>query len=498
MDEHTSLAGSKAEPSATAVTPASVSGTHTTFSQLPHGQTMQEPEASTANIFLAAQRGDVNTIRELIESGNAKATDRDEQNITPLHWAAINAQVAACRYLLEQGAEVDALGGDLVATPMQWAARNGYLYVIQLLIAHNADPTITDAQGYNTLHLVTHSSSVMPLLYLLHQPINVDSRDSQGHTSLMWAAYQGDALSVDLLLKNGANANTVDDAGLTPLHWAVVRGNRVCIRRLIESGADINAKDGEGRTARDMAIELKSLGAWKRALEEGGMNEDGSKKRKPLSDVRGASSYSWTIPDDRPSSEKYQDCHFHAPHDLIFPHVYDPNDSPMVHRNNPVDGRILRNASYKSNYTDSVAQSPYFAGIIFASMMWVGYSWLTRLVNQTQSHAFTHLVFAINMGLCAYNFFRAISLDPGVCPKPSSDAELKSVSRRRASVGGPSEWPDVLHTMHGEGNRGLYCNAPDDDFARLASRSDQNTAVPVTVVWPATITTALGFGIASE
>lgn len=79
---------------------------------------------------------------------------------------------------------------------MQWAARGGYLYVIQLLIAHGADPTIADSQGYNSLHLVTHSSSIMPLLYLLHQPVNVDSREAQGHTALMWAAYQGDALSV--------------------------------------------------------------------------------------------------------------------------------------------------------------------------------------------------------------------------------------------------------------------------------------------------------------
>lgn len=30
--------------------------------------------------------------------------------------------------------------------------------------------------------------------------------------------------------------------------------------------------------------------------------------------------------------------------------------------------------------------------------------------------------------LSAYNFFRAITLDPGTCPKPGNDAELKEVS----------------------------------------------------------------------
>ena len=125
----------------------------------------------------------------------------------------------------------------------------------------------------------------MPLLYLLHQPVSVDERDSAGHTALMWAAYQGDALSVDLLLKHGARVDIRDDAGLTPLHWAVVRGNKICIRRIIESKAEIGAKDNEGRTARDMAVELKSIGAYKRALEEGALNEDGSPKKRPMTEV---------------------------------------------------------------------------------------------------------------------------------------------------------------------------------------------------------------------
>ncbi|KAK7684441.1 hypothetical protein QCA50_012388 [Cerrena zonata] len=449
MEEPPAIVKGKSEPSSAVNTEVSSAATLTFAQAL---QTIEQPDV---NIFVASQRGDVPTIRMLIESGKAHATDRDEQNITPLHWAAINAQVAACRYLLEQGAEVDALGGDLVATPMQWAARNGYLYVIQLLIAHNADPNITDAQGYNTLHLVTHSSSVMPLLYLLHQPINVDSRDSQGHTSLMWAAYQGDALSVDLLLKHSAGVNTKDDAGLTPLHWAVVRGNRVCIRRLIEAGADVSAKDGEGRTARDMAVELKSLGAWKRALEEGGYIEDGTRKKKPLSE------------------RNTKIAIFVAPTVFLWLMFMTVTILPWY------TGIILSMALFfalhhivtrvlldNRNYTDSVTQSPYFAGIIAASMVWVGYSWGSRLVHQTQSHAFSHLIFALSFGLCAYNFFRAISLDPGTCPKPASDAELKSIIEYLASEGRLNGQTFCIQCMARKPLRSKHCRVCDKCVAR--------------------------------
>ncbi|KAI3614840.1 palmitoyltransferase akr1 [Moniliophthora roreri] len=446
MDDPTGIVSKKSEPSASAVNQESAMAA---FSQ---EQTVHHPEN---NIFVAAQRGDVALIRSLIESGQAKATDRDEQNITPLHWAAINAQVAACRYLLEQGAEVDALGGDLVATPMQWAARNGYLYVIHLLISHNADPTITDSQGYNTLHLVTHSSSVMPLLYLLHQPINVDSRDSQGHTSLMWAAYQGDALSVELLLKHGASPLARDDAGLTPLHWAVVRANRAIIRKLVEKGADLTAKDGEGRTPRDMAVELKSLGAWKRALEEGGMNEYGVKKQKPLND-RNTKIAIFVLPT----------IFFY----LIFQTLtilpwYTGILLAMAEffGMHHIVTRVLLNSS---TYTESVNQTPYFAGIIFSSVVWVLFCWFTRLLQATESHAFTNLSFAVVAGLCVYNFIRAVMLDPGTCPKPASDGELKSIIEELASEGRLNGQTFCIQCMARKPLRSKHCRVCDKCVAR--------------------------------
>ncbi|GLB44417.1 putative DHHC palmitoyltransferase family protein [Lyophyllum shimeji] len=450
MEDPSALVQAKSEPSTSLVTTESAMATNLTFSQ------GQDPQSSPeVNIFVAAQRGDVELIRQLIESGRAKATDRDDQNITALHWASINAHLPACRYLLEQGADVDALGGDLVATPMQWAARNGYLYVIQLLIAHGADPTIADSQGYNSLHLVTHSSNIMPLLYLLHQPINVDSRDAQGHTSLMWAAYQGDGLSVELLLKHGADPNAKDDAGLSPLHWAVVRGNRMIIRKLIENGADLTAKDGEDRTARDMAVELKSLGAWKRALEEGGMNEYGVKRGKPLSD-RNTKIAIFMLPT----------IFFY----LIFMTLTIlPWYTGLLLALAEFFGmhhivtRVLLN---NSTYTESVNSTPYFAGIIFGSMVWVLYCWFTRLVQQTQSHAFTHLIFALTVGLCVYNFFRAVTLDPGTCPRPASDAELKSIIEDLASEGRLNGQTFCIQCMARKPLRSKHCRVCDKCVAR--------------------------------
>ena len=167
----------------------------------------------------------------------------------------------------------------------------------------------------------------MPLLYLLHQPISVDECDSVGHTALMWAAYQGDVLSVDLLLKHGANFNLQDDSGLLPLHWAIVHGNKVCIHLLFEKGPKIHTKDNEGPLVCDMAVELKSLGAWKRALEEGGFTEDGSKQKKPLSDVS-------VLIDWDPCGTDIGDTsgYIHHPHD--FP-LHESHDSQYPHSHYP-------------------------------------------------------------------------------------------------------------------------------------------------------------------
>ena len=89
-----------------------------------------------------------------------------------------------------------------------------------------------------------------------------------------------------VLLRCGADVDAVDDEGRTALHWAVVGGNERCVGVLLAAGAELRTRDAESRTARDVADEFRTRDAWDGALEYVGLREDGTKVRRPLSEVR--------------------------------------------------------------------------------------------------------------------------------------------------------------------------------------------------------------------
>lgn len=88
--------------------------------------TVSHPESNIPVLHSLAQQGDLERIREILDNGDAKATDVDNEGITALHWAAMNSALEVCKLLLERGADVDAVGGELHATPLHWATRLVY------------------------------------------------------------------------------------------------------------------------------------------------------------------------------------------------------------------------------------------------------------------------------------------------------------------------------------------------------------------------------------
>jgi palmitoyltransferase len=229
-----------------------------------------------------ARIGEIGAMQNLFATKKLTANHRDEEGITPLHWAAINNQYAMCKFLLDSGADVNAKGGESVATPAMWAAQRCHYYIVNLLLNHGADPLLTDVQGYNILHLATIDGNAFLLVLLLHQEIPVDVVDQQGHTGLMWAAYKGYPTLVDLFLRWGANTNAVDEGGLTPLHWALVKGSLPCVLKMLEYGANRFAKTRDGKSPMTVAQEMNTLRIWTRALNERGYEPDGNQKVVPM------------------------------------------------------------------------------------------------------------------------------------------------------------------------------------------------------------------------
>ncbi|THC91666.1 hypothetical protein EYZ11_008861 [Aspergillus tanneri] len=234
------------------------------------------------DIMQIARIGEIPAMQGLFDEKKFSANYKDDEGITPLHWAAINNQYAMCKFLLDSGADVNAKGGESVATPAMWAAQRCHYYIVHLLLQRGADPLLTDVQGYNILHLATIDGNAFLLVLLLHQEIPVDVVDQQGHTGLMWAAYKGFPACVDLFLRWGANANAVDEGGLTPLHWALVKGSMPCVMKVIEYGADRFAKTRDGKTPAIVAGEMNTTRIWHRALKECGYDLDGNVKIVPM------------------------------------------------------------------------------------------------------------------------------------------------------------------------------------------------------------------------
>ncbi|KAI6785261.1 Palmitoyltransferase-like protein [Emericellopsis cladophorae] len=385
------------------------------------------------DIMQISRLGDIQGMEKLFETAGYDATYTDEEGITPLHWAAINNQYAMCKFLIEHGAEINRKGGESVATPLQWAAQRCHYYTVNLLLQHGADPLITDAQGYNTLHISTFNGNVLLIVLLLHQGIPVDVLDSFGHTALMWAAYKGFPQCVDVFLRWGADVHGVDEQGFTPLHWALVKGNPMCVMKLIEYGADRFAKTEAGKTPEMTATELGTDRAWHSALRECGYDEDGQPVMPPWPGA------TYFLQDKRNFVLRFT---FLMPFLLVWAMIMVLSHSP-VFLGIPlalfVGFSIQYSAQQVLQYAPSTMRAfhktPWLTGIFAGSLFLVGLNWLFVVLPATTTgadtaggtHYILNIIFATFLGLTTYFYVASMRFEPGFVPKLNGIAEQKAV-----------------------------------------------------------------------
>ncbi|KAI2800575.1 Palmitoyltransferase zdhhc13 [Blomia tropicalis] len=250
----------------------------------------------------ASQYGQLELIQKLVEIDHLDVNVRDPENVTMLHWVAINNRLDVAKYLIAKGAIIDAIGGDLRSTPLHWATRQGQLTMIVLLLQHRADPLILDGDGYNCLHLAAQCGHTSIIAYLVAKGFDINSGDINGMTPLMWSALRRVTMDpTQTLITLGANLSISDRNRNTALHCAVLGKNSIAVTLLLRNGANANFKNIAGDTPIDMALKFNIQWIHSIFVE----HQKRSETKQPLCRLKLSSKHEIKIPTWRDPKFRY-------------------------------------------------------------------------------------------------------------------------------------------------------------------------------------------------
>ncbi|KAL6621559.1 ankyrin repeat-containing domain protein [Neocallimastix sp. 'constans'] len=361
----------------------------------------------------ASQRGLFEVVKNLILSNKAGSNDKDEQNCTALHWAAINNHLEIAKFLLIHGARVDEKGGDLLATPLHWAARSGHLQMVTLLYRHHANPNIIDNQGYNALHLAIHGGYPMLALYLISLGMEVDALDPMERTPLMWAAYLGNSLEcARVLIRMGADVNLVDKTKFTALHWAITSRHMDIAKVIIEAGARYDIKDEHGKTAFD----------W--------IENKGTKERydKIVEDYKLSLEY-------KPGSKKDTRNKIIG---YLLPFILYPTFLILIGKfywfiSVPIIlvifyglSLIIKKVLSKGG-RDKMESNPFVASLYQSTLFYLFLNYIFVFFKNTKELIYVHILFIIIFYISAHSYFLCLFHDPGNIPHLSIESRNKVI-----------------------------------------------------------------------
>lgn len=230
---------------------------------------MDDTVSPSSMIFEATRYGELDKVKEFVEQG-FDVNERDNEDVTLLHWAAINNRIEIVKFLIIKGAIIDAIGGETKSTPLHWATSMGHLKMVVLLMKNGADPTIMSAEGYNCLHLAAQFGKTGIVAYLLAKGVDINVPDAYfGRTALMWAAFRTTTQDpVRLLINLGASLNLCDNKeNNTALHFAIYSRNTNAVSNLLNAGANVFIQNVHGDTPQEMARRLNVTWLAKRIEE---------------------------------------------------------------------------------------------------------------------------------------------------------------------------------------------------------------------------------------
>jgi ankyrin repeat protein len=205
------------------------------------------------DIFEPIKKGDLKTIKALLESDPNLLNAPDKNDRTPLLQAIFSRQVPVLKLLLEKGADYTKANKEGF-TALHFAVFTSSTEMVELLVAKNA-PLNGNANviGATPLELAVSGGHKEIVEILIAKGAAIDLKDGKGYTPLMKAVMTGRADIVLVLVAKGASLNEKDEMGSTPLLLASLTGQKVLAEWLIEKGSDVNAMNELGGTPASVA-----------------------------------------------------------------------------------------------------------------------------------------------------------------------------------------------------------------------------------------------------
>jgi ankyrin repeat protein len=205
------------------------------------------PGDPEANLLIAAEYGELEAVKMLVERGVNVDADNSE-GVTALMYASQNGEIEIMEYLLSRGADVNRSPRNDV-TPLIGAARTGQYEAVVLLLDSGA--RVDDRDEFDLTALMHASAYNYPDIVevLLEKGAKTELGDWYGSKALMMAAFYNCVEAADVLLDGGADPDGKDDWGFTPLMVCAQHGDYDLAWLLLDKGADPNLQNKGGMHA---------------------------------------------------------------------------------------------------------------------------------------------------------------------------------------------------------------------------------------------------------
>ncbi len=129
----------------------------------------------------AVIRGDLQTVRRLVEKDPKVLEERSPQGVTALHMAASMGDVRIAQYLLEKGANIEDQVKGL--TPVSYAAMGGHASMIRFLHQKGASMAVVNLLQETLLHYAAGGGYPDAVRYLLEAGVDKNLQNQEGYTA---------------------------------------------------------------------------------------------------------------------------------------------------------------------------------------------------------------------------------------------------------------------------------------------------------------------------